>query len=147
MQDERFSPGMEAATQRGHRVSPALLVSGLVAVGIALRFWHLGYWNFQATEMFTLRDSVTPQFHNSRPLGYLLNYYLVKPFLPLDEFGLRLLPAVFGALAIPVFYLVARRLLGTRAALFGTLVVTVSHLVVNYSQLARYWSLVFLLCA
>jgi hypothetical protein len=134
-------------TQRRHGLSPAILLAGLVVLAVLLRFWRLGEWNFQATEMFTLRDSVTPQFGNSRPLGYLLNYYLVRPLLPLDEFGLRLLPAIFGVLTIPAFYLVSRRLLGTRAALFGTLLLTVSPLHVMYSQLARYWSLVFLLSA
>lgn len=122
-----------------------LLLTGLIALATALRFWRLGDWNFQATEMFTLRDSVTAQFWNPRPLGYLLNYYLVKPFRALDEFGLRLLPALFGVLAIPAFYFVSRRLLGTRAALFGALLLTFSPLHVMYSQLARYWSLVFLL--
>ena len=122
-----------------------LLLAGLIALAMGLRFWRLGEWNFQATEMFTLRDSLTPAFGNSRPLGYLLNYYLVKPFLTLDEFGLRLLPAVFGVFAIPVFYFMSRRLLGGRAALFGSLLLTFSHLHVMYSQLARYWSLVFLL--
>ena len=33
---------------------------------------------------------------------YFLNHYLVYPFLPLDEFGIRLLPAISGVLAIPV---------------------------------------------
>ena len=132
---------------RGDGPAVALILAGLIVLAFVLRFWRLGEWNFQATEMFTLRDSVTPQFGNSRPLGYLLNYYLVKPFLPLDEFGLRLLPAVFGVLTIPAFYFVSRRLVGTRAALFGTLLLTLSPLLIMYSQLARYWSLVFLLSA
>ena len=97
--------------------------------------------------MFTLRDSVRPQFRNPRPLGYLLTYFLVRPFRPLDEFGLRLLPAVFGVLAIPAFYWVTRRLVGTRAALFAALLLTVSGWHVFYSQFARYWSLVFLFAA
>ena len=123
------------------------LLAGLLVLAVVLRFWRLGEWNFQATEMFTLRDSITLRLGNPRPLGYWLNYYLVKPFIPLDEFGLRLLPAVFGVLAIPVFYFVSRRLLGSRAAFFGSLLLTVSPLHVMYSQLARYWSLVFLLSA
>lgn len=123
------------------------LIAGLVVVAAVFRFWRLGDWNFQATEIFTLRDSVTPQFTNPRPLGYLLTYYLVRPFLPLNEFGLRLLPAVFGVLAIPALYLVGRRLIGTNAALFGALFLALSPLHIMYSQLARYWSLVFLLCA
>jgi mannosyltransferase len=122
------------------------LLAGLIVLAITFRFWQLGDWNFQATEIFTLRDSATPQFRNPRPLGYLLTYYLVRPIMPLDEFGLRLLPAVFGVLAIPTMYLVGRRVVGSNAALFATVFLTFSPLHIMYSQLARYWSLVFLLC-
>ena len=135
-----------APSDRRRAAISALALAGIIALAFALRFWRLGEWNFQATEIFTLRDSLTLKLRNPRPLGYLLNYYLVRPFRPLDEFGLRLLPALFGALAVPAFYSVARRLIGTRAALFGTLFVAVSPLLVLYSQLARYWSLVFLFC-
>lgn len=131
----------------GPGVSPALILAGLVVLALLLRFLRLGEWSFEATEMFTLRDSVRPQWHNPRPLGYLLNYYLVLPFHPLDEFGLRLMPALAGVLSVPVFYAIARRLVGTRPALLGTLLVTVSALHVFYSQFARYWSLVFLFCS
>jgi Dolichyl-phosphate-mannose-protein mannosyltransferase len=132
-----------------HRLgpTPALLLTALIIVALALRFWRIGDWNFEATEMFTLRDSIHLRLTNPRPLSYLLNYYLVRPFMPLDEFGLRLLPAVFGVLAIPAFYFVSRRLTGSRAALFSTLLLTFNELHVYYSQFARYWSLVFLLCA
>jgi hypothetical protein len=124
----------------------AVLLAGLVGLAFALRFWRLGDWNFEATEIFTLRDSLHPRITNPRPLSYLLNYYLVRPFVPLDEFGLRLLPALSGVLAIPAFYVVSRRLTSTRAALLGTLLLTVSELHVFYSQFARYWALVILLC-
>ena len=138
----------EASRDHGRlALSPGLIVAGMVVLALILRFLRLGEWNFEATEIFTLRDSVLPQWRNPRPLGYLLNYYLVRPFHPLDEFGLRLVPALAGVLAVPVFWAVARRLLGTRAALLGTLLVTVSALHVFYAQFARYWSLVFLFCA
>jgi len=139
--------GMAADTTGRRGLAPGLVIAGLTALAIALRFWRLGDWNFEATEMFTLRDSLNPRWGNPRPLGYLLNYYLVGSFRPLNEFGLRLLPALFGVLAIPAFYFVSRRLIGTRAALFGALLLTVSGLHVFYSQFARYWSLVFLLSA
>ena len=141
-------PGRLVSSEEADRrpgTTAALLLAGVVVLAMALRFWRLGEWNFQATEIFTLRDSLRPQFHNARPLGYLLNYYLVRPFMPLDEFGLRLLPAIFGALAVPAFYLVSRRLVGMRAAFLGMLLLAVSPLLISYSQLARYWSLVFLL--
>ena len=135
---------MQLEEQRDGRA--AWVLGALVVLALVLRFWRLGDWSFQATEMFTLRDSNTPQWSNPRPLGYLLNYYFVRPFRPLDEFGLRLLPALFGVLAVPAFYLVARRLVSQRAALLGALLLTFSPLLLMYSQLARYWSLVFLLC-
>ena len=135
------------ATGRDRVAAAAPILAGLLVLGVLLRFYRLGDWNFEGTEMFTLRDSFRPQFGNARPLGYLLNYYLVLPFRPLDEFGLRLMPALAGVAAIPAFYFVTRRLLGARAALFGTLLIAVSPLQVFYSQFARYWSLVFLFCA
>ncbi len=133
----------------GARDGPARfgLLAGLLLLAGALRFWHLGDWNFQATEMFTLRDSLNPRLTNPRPLVYFLNHYVVGSFHPLDEFGLRLLPAVFGILAVVAFSLVCRRLAGTRAALCSTLLLAVSPLHIMYSQLARYWSLVFLFSA
>lgn len=138
---------MTSPAARREAPSPALLLAVMIVLALVLRFLRLGMWNFEATEIFTLRDSVRPQWHNPRPLGYLLNYYLVRPFHPLDELGLRIVPALAGVAAIPVFYAIARRLVGVRAALLGTLLVTVSGLHVFYAQFARYWSLVFLFCA
>lgn len=125
-------------------VGLAIIVT-LTVAAFALRFWHLGAWGFDSDETFTLRDSLSPQLSNPRPLLYFLNYWVVRPLVPLDEFGLRLLPAIFGGLTIPVFYMVGRRLIGHRPALLGTLLLTFSPLHVYYSQFARYWSLVFLL--
>lgn len=136
--------GTASASGLGAERGALLLISGLTLLGLALRFWHLGDWNFQATEMFTYRDSQRPQFGNARPLGYLLNYFLVRPFVPLNELGLRLVPALAGTLAIPAMYFFGRRLVGSRAALFAALLVTLNPTQILYSQLARYWSLVFL---
>jgi 4-amino-4-deoxy-L-arabinose transferase-like glycosyltransferase len=135
-------PGADGG--RSLETTALLLIGGLTLLGLILRLWHLGAWNLQATEMFTYRDSQRPQFGNPRPLGYLLNYFVVRPFIPLDEFGLRLIPALAGTLAIPAIYVLGRRLVGSRAALFAALLVTLNPTQILYSQLARYWSLVFL---
>ena len=126
---------------------PAAILAALLAVAVALRFWRLGHWGFEGDEIFTLRDSLHPKLTNPRPLLYLLNYYLVLPFRPLDELGMRIIPALAGVLAIPAIYVVTRRLAGTRAALFAAFLLTVSGVHVYQSQYARYWSLVFLLSA
>ncbi|HZN97787.1 MAG TPA: glycosyltransferase family 39 protein [Gemmatimonadales bacterium] len=127
--------------------SATLAVAILSIIALALRFWHLGDWGLDSDEVFTLRDSIRIRPTNPRPLGYLLNHYLVLPLHPLDEFGLRVLPAFFGALAIPVMYLIGRRLIGNRAAILGALLLAFSPLHVIYSQFGRYWAMVFLFSA
>jgi 4-amino-4-deoxy-L-arabinose transferase-like glycosyltransferase len=141
---DRSDSGPGATPWSQSPASTALLIGGLTLLGLILRLWHLGDWNFQATEMFTYRDSQRPQFGNPRPLVYLLNYFVVRPFIPLDEFSLRLIPALAGTLAIPAIYFFGRRLVGSRAALFAALLVALNPTQILYSQLARYWSLVFL---
>ncbi len=133
------------AAERRSGPAATLVLTGLIVLALALRSWRLGDWGFEGDEIFTLRDSLQPKLTNPRPLIYFLNHFLVRPLLPLDELGLRILPAAFGVLAIPVLFLVGRRLVGTRAALFGALLLAVSSLHIYQSQVARYWSLVFLL--
>jgi dolichyl-phosphate-mannose-protein mannosyltransferase len=132
-------------TERRSRVYQAFLLTGLIVLAAFLRFWRLGNWSFDSDETFTLRDSVNLDPRNPRPLLYILNHYL-SPIIPLDEWGLRFLPALFGVLGVVAFYFVVSRLVGRRAALFGALLLTFSGLHLYYSQFARYWSLVFLLC-
>lgn len=136
-----------ASPDRRPSAAPVLILTGLIVLAVILRFWRLGAWNFEATEMFTLRDSNDPRWGNPRPLIYFLNYFLIRSWMPLNELGLRILPAVFGVLAVPTVYLVGRRLAGHRSALFAALLLTLSSFHVYYSQFARYWSLVFLLSA
>src|SRR5215217_1695136 len=126
---------MQSEEPKQRDTASVVILAVLTVLAFALRFWHLGDWNFQATEIFTLRDSTSPQFGNPRPLMYLLNYYLLRSLAPLNELELRILPALFGAVAIPAFYFIVRRLVGSRAALFGTLLLTVSPLHILYSQL------------
>jgi hypothetical protein len=138
---------LEESRDRTRGISPGLIFGALVLLAAALRFWRLGDWSVESDEVFLLRDSLHPTLRNPRPLLYFMNHYLVAPLHPLNELGLRLLPALFGVLAIPALYFIARRLVGTRAALFAAFLLTVSPLHVIFSQFARYWTLVFLLCA
>jgi 4-amino-4-deoxy-L-arabinose transferase-like glycosyltransferase len=138
--------------EAGHDTGPrqrraAWVLGALVVLAFALRFWRLGDWSFDSDEIFMRRDSLHPKLTNPRPLLYFINHYFVASWRPLNELGIRLLPALFGVLAVPAFYWVARRLLGTRTALLATLLVTVSPGLIIYSQFGRYWSLVFLLSA
>jgi 4-amino-4-deoxy-L-arabinose transferase-like glycosyltransferase len=125
--------------------TPLIILAGLTLLAFVLRFYRLGSWGMESDEVFMLRDSLALSLRNPRPLMYFLNHYVVSPFLPLDEFGIRLLPAISGVLTVPVFYAMTRRLVGTRPALIGAFFVATSGLLVTYSQFGRYWTLVFLL--
>lgn len=140
-------PELDVPSNQPQRQSraPVIIVCGLTLLALVLRFYRIGAWGMDSDEVFMQRDSVNLRLTNPRPLMYALNHYVVRPFLPLDEFGIRLLPAIAGVLAVPAFFLVARRLVGSRAALFGAFLVTTSALLVYYSQFGRYWTLVFLL--
>jgi mannosyltransferase len=126
-----------------------VILAALFGIAVALRSYRLTYWNIEGDEINTLRDSLSlPGFFNSaKPLIFFLNHYLVAPWTELDEFGLRILPALFGILAVPAMYWLGRRTLGVSVGLFAALLVTFSPWHLYWSQYARYYSLVFLLSA
>src|SRR6476646_7990204 len=109
---------MNAEPQRIDR-TPLLIIGLLLLLALALRFWKLGAWTFDGDEIYTLRDSLRLKLGNPRPLLFLLNYFVVRPLVPLNEFGLRLVPALAGALGIPVLYVIGAQLVGRRAALLA----------------------------
>jgi len=154
MRLEEFSTVIESPPDRQSNAQggrqermPVLIAAGLTLLAFVLRFYRIGAWGLDSAEVFMQRDSINLRFTNPRPLMYALNHYLVQPLMPLDEFGIRLLPGIAGVLAVPLFYAVVRRLVGSRAALFGALLVATNSLMVYYSQFGRYWSLVFLLAS
>lgn len=150
MTEQSAGPGRAMpfeAPARRQGLSPAIILVGLTILAAVLRFYRIGEWGLSSDEVFMQRDSINLRLTNPRPLMYFLNHYVVRPFMPLDEFGLRLLPAICGVLVIPAFYLVTRRMVDTRAALFGAFLLATSGLLVYDSQFGRYWTLVFLLSA
>jgi mannosyltransferase len=78
------------------------------------------------------------------PLYYWLLHYWVALF-GTSEVAVRSLSVLFGALAIPVIYLLGRRLFNEEAGLLAALILAFSTLNVQYSQEARMYSLMVLL--
>lgn len=128
------------------KVRPAVGVFVLTALAASLRGFRLDYWGLEGDEIFTLRDSLAAAWLSGpKPLIFFLNHHLIAPWRILDELGLRILPAVFGVAAIPVMYAMVRRTSGTRAGVLAALLLALHPLHLNWSQFARYYSLVFLL--
>lgn len=77
-----------------------------------------------------LRDAAFP------PLHYLL-YWWVSRHVPMDEFGLRLVPAIAGTLMIPAMYFLARQMVGVRPALVAATITACSAFLLAYSRDAK----------
>ncbi len=118
------------------RVYGAALLLGL------LRFVHLGRWSLWIDEVFTWGDS-----HHAasavNQLGYLIIRWTVEALggTP-TEAALRLAPAVFGFLAVPLTYWAFHPLSGRTRAAGAALVVAISAWEIQWSQTARFYTMV-----
>jgi 4-amino-4-deoxy-L-arabinose transferase-like glycosyltransferase len=162
---------MEAATLR--RSGPAALaqqaraaleersrvfwiVVGLTALGALLRFATLGLQSYHHDEVVTASRVLQPDFfqtmdvvgysESAPPLYYALAWFWTQ-FTGTGEFGLRSLSALLGTATIPVAFLLGAELRGRRTGLLAAALVAVNPMLLWYSQEARAYALLTLLCA
>jgi len=132
------------------------VLAGLTLLAAALRFATLGVQALHHDEIVTagrilgggfveamegVRDS-----ESAPPLYYALAWAWTQLFGS-GEAGLRSLSAVAGVVTVPVAYLLAAELRDRRAGLFAAALVAVSPMMLWYSQEARGYALLALLCA
>ena len=124
----------------------------LILLGLGLRlarlsfqplWWDEGYSVWFATRPLAEMVSLTAQDIHP-PLYYALLHGWAA-LLGTGPAALRLPSIVVGVLTIPLLYLVARRMLSTRAALLAAFLLTINPLHVYYSQEVRMYGLVALL--
>ena len=103
------------------RTAPRVGGRGLLAAGVALfvfgcasRFFRLGDWSFWADELATLRDARNLGAVRYYPVGYALIGWAVRLWGE-SELAARLVPAVAGAVTVPVVYVMGARLFSRRA--------------------------------
>jgi mannosyltransferase len=132
------------------------LVGALTVVAAALRFSTLdlqSFWHDEAVtvgrvldaNLFTTLDRV-PGSEATPPLYYALAWAWTKVFGS-GEAGIRSLSAVFGVATVPVAWWAGRVLIGRAAGVGAAALVAVSPYMVWYSQEARAYALLVLLCA
>ena len=127
----------EGSSRLGRALLGAALLLGL------LRFVRLGEWSLWSDEVLTWGDS-----HYSP--GGLLNragYWLILQTVELlggepTEFNLRLLPAIAGYLAIPLSFWAFRPIAGSTRAGMAAILIAVSAWELQWSQTARFYTLV-----
>lgn len=129
-------------------------LGGLVVLAALLRFWRIGHQSFWLDEVFTaglvdkglwgmlkgVRET------ESTPHLYYLLAWLWAKVAGDGEGALRSLSALFGIATVPVVYLAARELFKPPAALTAAALVAVNPWFVWYSQEARAYALLVLLC-
>jgi mannosyltransferase len=132
------------------------LVGALTLAGAALRFSTLdlqSFWHDEAVtvgrvldpSLVTTLDRV-PGSEATPPLYYLLAWAWTKLF-GAGEVGIRSLSALVGTATIPVAWWAGRALVGRAVGLGAAALVAVSPYMVWYSQEARAYALLVLLCA
>jgi mannosyltransferase len=125
-----------------------ILIS-LTIIGGFLRFFNLGYNSLWLDEATTYgvsqgsfaeiwQTSVTGEFHP--PLFYWIEHFMIT--FGHSEIVLRMVPALLGALAIPVFYLIGKEFRDKNVGIISAALLTVSYFGIYYSQEARAYSAV-----
>src|SRR3954471_9327519 len=132
------------------------IVAGLIAIGAALRFATLGVQSYHHDEIVTASRVLRGGFgqamdavgfsESAPPLYYALAWAWTQ-LTGTGELGLRSLSALAGVATVPVAYLIGIELRGRRAGLVAAALVAVNPMLLWYSQEARAYALLALLCA
>jgi mannosyltransferase len=137
------------------RSSVFWIVAGLTGLAAVLRFWTLGLQSFHHDEVVTagrvvraslwhMLDKVVSS-ESVPPLYYLLAWPWAK-VAGTGAIGLRSLSAVAGVATIPLVYLAVAELRDSRAGIAAAALVATNPMLIWYSQEARGYALLVLLC-
>jgi mannosyltransferase len=128
-------------------------LAGLTAAGAAIRFAPLGVQSFHHDEVITVMRVLPGSFghmlhevkvsESNPPLYYVLAWGWTREF-GLNEWGIRSLSALFGALTVPLGYAIGRQLASRRVGLILTGLLAFDPMLIWYSQEARSYALLVL---
>ena len=129
------------------------MLGGVVLAGAFLRFYHIGaesLWYDEATSVYSAEKSLRVllggalQWHRQPPLYFLLLKVWIG-FFGDSESAVRSLSAVCGIAAIPLMFLVGRKLFNNRVGLIAAWLTAISYYLIRFSQEGRDYSLLVLL--
>lgn len=124
-----------------------VLLSLIIILGAALRFYDLGvqsYWNDEFATLIAAQQGVEQNLDLgqwARPPAYYLIAHFWLEFFGTSETATRFLSALFGIASVPLIFLVARELFGKRIGLLSAFLMAVSEFQIYYSQETRFYSL------
>ena len=144
---------MQEASSISPTRSPKIRIAVIVLIAALLRVIFLGARSFWADEIVSVKLASDNWggfwfWLSSREANMALYYLLLRAWVKLGdgEAWVRLLSAVAGIVSVPLLYALARRLHSERIAWVAALLAATSACLVEFSQEARSYSLVILLC-
>ena len=138
------------------RILTGLGIVALVLLGVGLRAYRLdaqalwyddynGFICLEATDFSSYWDCVRHTHSEHMPLYFLVEY-LWAQCAGTSPAALRWLSILFGAVSIPLLYLLGRDIYGRRAGIVAALCLALSPMHIFHSQGIRPYSLLALLC-
>jgi mannosyltransferase len=138
-----------------NKVVQYALLGLIVLVAAVLRFYKLGAWSLWIDEVFTINRAQAhysslelmlrniPPHTNWVPVSLLFISGAMSA-LGINEWSVRLVPALIGILSIPILYFVTSKVFGTRVALISALLLAVSPWHIMWSQNGRFYTALML---
>ena len=128
---------------RGQASAATLGIIALALLVCLVRFVRLGEWSLWIDEVFTWGDAHAAGGAGNNWLGYdLVRWTVAALGGEPTETALRLMPAAIGYLAIPLTLWAFHPLAGARRAALAALVVGLSAWEIQWSQTARFYTMV-----
>ena len=144
---------MQDAPSNSPNRSPNVRIAFIVLIAALLRVIFLGARSFWSDEIVSVKLATDNWggfwfWVSSREANMALYYLLLRGWVKVgdSEAWVRLFSAVAGIVTIPLLYALTRRLCQERVAWITTLLAASSACLVEFSQEARSYSLVILLC-
>lgn len=132
------------------------LMIALMAFGAVLRFFQLGFnslwldeistFNYSNGSLSQMWQTMISGTDYTPPLFFVFEKISLMIF-GANEWSLRLFPAIFGVLTIPVIYYVGKEFWSKNVGLVAAGFFTFTPFLIYYSQEARSYSLTLLICA
>ena len=117
-----------------------VVLSVVIVLGAALRFWNLGDWSFWIDEVFTVRDAQNLSLNNWQFIPNPIPYLAVKLSILIagnNEWGSRLIPCIAGIASIPAVFGLGRTLFNWQVGLLSSAFVACSSWHLFWAQNAR----------
>jgi mannosyltransferase len=136
---------------------PLFALALITVLATGLRFYKLGEWSFWIDEIFTINHAQQhfgtlelilehiPPSRNWVPISVILTAQALNIF-GVSEWSARLVSAVIGILTIPILYFPMKKIFGNQVTLIALLLLAVSPWHIFWSQNARFYTSLMLLC-